>query len=101
MNLRGAFIFRKSLILISQDWLVYDVPHTNIESYGKMLFKLPSVPIERKWPAFGKSKRFRKIKDRIANIYSVDKVQPLLYMDVYYEVCALLIPLCNILNWYY
>ncbi|KAI2806588.1 hypothetical protein BLOT_008545 [Blomia tropicalis] len=84
-NIRGSFIFSDRLIFISNNWLVYELPTTNLDkAFGQLLMNVTSLPIEKHWKAFNKNKRFKKIKDEIIAIYSLQhESSQYLYFDVY------------------
>lgn len=87
-NIRGSFIFSDRLIFISNNWLVYELPTTNLDkAFGQLLMNVTSLPIEKHWKAFNKNKRFKKIKDEIIAIYSLQhESSQYLYFDVYNKV---------------
>lgn len=77
-------IFPKHVLLIDRNFLVFQMPLENVDSYGSMLFNITGVPIEEKWPGFKGNAHWEQEKLKHKDWYHLfdEHNQPWIFIDI-------------------
>lgn len=72
LNVLTVGLTQDSLLLITRDFYVYEVPRDDLSrSIDKLYLNAKAMPIQDKWPALWNAEKFKQIRDNIYNSFFV------------------------------
>lgn len=77
-------LFPNYLLLIDSSYLVYEVPRSDLNTYGQMVLNISGVPLEDYWTAFKDDENWKSFKGQYKSFFHViDNGIIYVYIDVF------------------